>query len=177
MLQLEGNKSALYQWDLNQRLVLTDVDSAIEVHYSKPGYECLVTETYEENGIMYSNIPNIMLQSKGIISVYVYTEEEDKSYTKHNAEILVLFREKPSDYVYTETETQTFESLEKRVERLEKGGGGQGTFFTPDETLSLKEGVLSVNVTHEVKSGNMLPISSAAVATTVGNIEVLLKTI
>ncbi len=49
--------------------------------------------------------------------------------------------------------------------------------FTTDETLSLKDGVLSVNTTDTVANDNTLPITSAAVAVTVGNIEVLLNTI
>lgn len=59
------------------------------------------------------------------------------------------------------------------------GGNGSsgGTFFVPDETLSLKDGVLSVNRATEVEQDNTLPITSAAVAATVGNIEILLKTI
>lgn len=52
-----------------------------------------------------------------------------------------------------------------------------GVQFETDETLSLKDGVLSVNRAFDVKADNTLPITSAAVATTVGNIEVLLKTI
>jgi hypothetical protein len=64
------------------------------------------------------------------------------------------------------------------------GGTGQDdpnaktlTPFTTDDTLSLKDGVLSVNVADKAEEDNTRPISSAAVATTVGNIEILLKTI
>lgn len=49
--------------------------------------------------------------------------------------------------------------------------------FTTDNTLNFKDGVLSVNTTNTVGDNNTLPITSAAVAVTVGNIEVLLKTI
>lgn len=52
-----------------------------------------------------------------------------------------------------------------------------GVNFTTDKTLTLKDGVLSVNTTTEVEEDNTLPITSAAVASTVGNIEILLKTI
>lgn len=55
--------------------------------------------------------------------------------------------------------------------------GDSGTIFTTDETLSLKDGVLSVNTAKEPEPDNTLPITSAAVALTVGNIEILLKTI
>lgn len=49
--------------------------------------------------------------------------------------------------------------------------------FTTDKTLSLKDGVLSVNTTNNMEQDNTLPITSAGVYATVGNIEALLKTI
>ena len=52
-----------------------------------------------------------------------------------------------------------------------------GVQFTTDETLSLKDGVLSVNTAQEPEPDNTLPITSAAVHTTVGNIGILLQTI
>lgn len=52
-----------------------------------------------------------------------------------------------------------------------------GTKFTTDKTLTLKDGVLSVNTTNDMEQDNTLPITSAGVFATVGNIEALLKTI
>lgn len=57
------------------------------------------------------------------------------------------------------------------------GSGGGGMNFSIDETLSLQDGVLSVNTTDIMDKDNTLPITSAGVYTTVGNIEALLKTI
>lgn len=54
---------------------------------------------------------------------------------------------------------------------------GESGKFTVDETLTYENGVLSVNTADTVEEDNTLPITSAAVQTTVGNIEVLLKTI
>ena len=53
----------------------------------------------------------------------------------------------------------------------------QGTLFVPDETLTLENGVLSVNTADVVEADNTLPVTSAAVQATVGNIDALLKTI
>lgn len=126
MIRIEGNKVALYQWDLDQRIILDDVNDNIEVHFDDAydDGESLTTETYKENGQIFANIPNILLQKNGIICVYVYVEGEKNAYTKHYAEILVLKRDKPTDYVYTETEIKSFENLAKRLERLEGGGSG-----------------------------------------------------
>lgn len=57
------------------------------------------------------------------------------------------------------------------------GGGGGGVSFITDDTLILEDGVLRVNTTNDVEQDNSLPITSAAVHTTVGNIEILLSTI
>ena len=58
-----------------------------------------------------------------------------------------------------------------------QGQMGESGKFTVDETLTYENGVLSVNTADAVEEDNTLPITSAAVNTTVGNIEVLLKTI
>lgn len=57
------------------------------------------------------------------------------------------------------------------------GSGEPGTNFETDETLSLNNGILSVNTTDQMEKDNTLPITSAGVYATVGNIEALLKTI
>lgn len=57
------------------------------------------------------------------------------------------------------------------------GEAGGGTAFETDETLTLKDGVLSVNTADVVEADNTLPVTSAAVQITVGNIDALLQTI
>ncbi len=52
-----------------------------------------------------------------------------------------------------------------------------GHTFKTDNTLKLENGVLSVNTANSVDQDNSLPVTSAAVYATVGNIEALLKTI
>ena len=63
------------------------------------------------------------------------------------------------------------------AEYLDQNPSGPGTSFTTNHTLSLENGILSVNTTNRMEQDNTLPITSAAVYATVGNIEVLLKTI
>ena len=61
---------------------------------------------------------------------------------------------------------------------LTKNPPSGGTEFRPDnETLLLENGVLRVNTADVAEEDNTRPITSAAVATQVGNIEALLKTI
>lgn len=63
-------------------------------------------------------------------------------------------------------------TLSEEITVLEKKA-----LFTTDKSLTLKDGVLSVNTTDIAEEDNTLPISSAGVYTQIGNIEVLLKTI
>ena len=65
--------------------------------------------------------------------------------------------------------------LDEKLDELEDKLGVQ---VTTDNSLKMSEdGVLSVNVTDEASEDNSLPISSSAVHTIVGNIEVLLNLI
>lgn len=57
------------------------------------------------------------------------------------------------------------------------GDGSGGVDFTTDETLTLENGILSVNRATDVEQDNTLPITSAAVYETVGNINALLASI
>lgn len=75
-------------------------------------------------------------------------------------------------------ETNDRSSLVAAINEVRRTGGGTGgTSFRTDDTLTLKNGILSVNTAKEVEEDNTLPITSAAVHTTVGNIEILLSTI
>ena len=68
-------------------------------------------------------------------------------------------------------------SPEKMLEKLKDKIPSGGVDFKTDETLKLENGILSVNTTNEMEQDNTLPITSAGVYATVGNIEALLKTI
>lgn len=122
VIRIEGNKLTLYQWDLNMRVILTNVPAGTEVHYSNTNdntdENCITVVSYSENGCVYADIPNKFLQTSGIVLVYLYIKDNDKAWTEFKTEIIVLPRKKPADYVYTETEIKTFESLEKRIGNL-----------------------------------------------------------
>ena len=79
---------------------------------------------------------------------------------------------KGTDY-FTESDKQ--EIAKKAAELVEAPGGGVD--FETDNTLTLSNGILSVNTTNDIEKDNTLPITSAGVYATVGNIEALLKTI
>ena len=71
------------------------------------------------------------------------------------------------------TDEQVGNAVSKYFEENPVGG----VDFETDESLILKDGVLSINTTNQMEQDNTLPITSAGVYATVGNIEALLKTI
>lgn len=112
MLTVYGDRPYFYQWDLDQRLIVDNPD-VIEVHFSntrvKPAPIC---EVYEEAGVRYANVPNILLQQPLAIMAHGCCAE----CVRDELIIRVVGRTKPADYIYTETEIRSFESLQKRVE-------------------------------------------------------------
>jgi hypothetical protein len=78
------------------------------------------------------------------------------------------------DELKTEAQHCLVHAINELAEKIE--ASSSGVDFTTDDTLTLKNGVLSVNTADKVED-NTLPITAAAVNTTVGNIEILLKTI
>lgn len=71
------------------------------------------------------------------------------------------------------------EAIAKLVEDyLTKNPPSGGTIFEPDnKTLIMENGILRVNTAETVEEDNTLPVTSAAVHITVGNINALLETI
>lgn len=117
----------LYQWEVGRKVQIDTyrnmrVDS---VHFSNFGdTEALVVKPKNENGKIVADIPNILLQSGKNIVVYSVNIAEDSTETILDCTFTVRNRAKPADYVYTETEVLTWESLDKRITALENGGGG-----------------------------------------------------
>ncbi len=95
--------TCFYQWDLNQQLsVIGDVE---EIHFAQPGCTTALVMPVE-NGL--ADIPNILLQSFGNLTAYAYTS--NRTLTTQSWKIIM--RQKPEDYVYTETEVKTWGTIE-----------------------------------------------------------------
>ncbi len=188
----------LYQWDTDRKVqIYTDEDTSIdEVHFTYGrATHALVTLPPVVDGVMTADIPNIALQIPGVIGVHVTVETKNGERTLRYKSLFVASRKQPSDYVYTETEVLNYETLLKRVDQIETNGVSDdqiekavtkyldenpidtGVQFETDKTLTLEDGVLSVNTADVVEEDNTLPVTSAAVYTEVGNINALLETI
>jgi hypothetical protein len=140
-MYINENKDFLYQWEINQKIVVEN-ELVKEVHFSNATISnALVVEV--KDGL--ADVPNVLLQQPFDIKAYGYCGESVRECFVIN----VVGRAKPSDYVYTETEILSleaidakvdeviagmdifneeidtaFKEIELRVEELEKGGGG-----------------------------------------------------
>ena len=115
----------IYQWDTNKVLEIMPCAkyTVAEVHFQHCGEsDALVVEIYEEEGRKLAKIPNILLQSSAPIKAWLTDGEK----TICGQILTVNQRAKPADYVYTETEVKRYETLEKRIENLEKNGSVPG---------------------------------------------------
>lgn len=113
MFTLQDGREHLYQWDLDRYIVVND-DTICEVHFCNRTSDCsLVVEV--KDGL--AAIPNILLQDARPIRAYAYCDDK---YTLTENQFTVKARTKPSDYVYTETEIITVETIVKRMDELEE---------------------------------------------------------
>lgn len=135
MIYIQNGRDKFYQWDLNQHLVVEN-ESIKQLHFTNALItEALITEVID--GV--AAVPNILLQTDWDIVVYGTCGE----CVRDTAKFKVEPRIKPSDYVYTETETLNYEALEKRVAALEEAGPGGGSdvdlsnYYTKEEVNAL----------------------------------------
>ena len=151
MFKIYDGREYFYQWDLDRKLVVED-PTVKEVHFTnRATNDAFVCETYVEDGKTLVNVPNILLQTNWRIQAYAY----DGFHTKHDKCYEVKSRSKPSDYIYTETETVTVEAAIERAiasgefkgepgEPGEKGEPGEPgytpqkgiDYFTPEDIAS-----------------------------------------
>ena len=138
------DREMLWQWDYGQRVQLHDVPVGTAVHFSNAAIKpnALVTEAYEDDEGVYANIPNILLQTAGTLTAYIYLEDGDEGHTEYRKMFIVRDREKPDDYVYTEDDIKTWVSLEERIKVLEESGGGAaGGLIRPLSEIGEIDGV------------------------------------
>lgn len=109
----------LTQWDKNRTVLvsgldLTEYPDAV-IQFSSPNDgvdKAYVIKPYVgDDGLVHAKFPNILLTVSGRIDVFVYRDD----HTCVRGVFVVAPREKPDDYVYTETEVWRYE---KFVEQL-----------------------------------------------------------
>lgn len=117
MFEIYGGAKTLKQWSKNEKLIVNELPLGAEVHfYNNPNEEDpLLTEVYDmtdESGktIRVCNIPNILLMEANKIKAWVPEKIKGLYGKMHTISIArekyitVEPAEKPTDYVYEETE-------------------------------------------------------------------------
>ena len=110
MIKIVPDKEGrLTQWDLNRKVIVTGYEGVAEVHFASPGddHGAYVVKLVDGQ----AGIPNILLTMAGTINVYVYPADR----TVFATALWVMAREKPDDYVYTETEVLSYKTLDEKI--------------------------------------------------------------
>jgi hypothetical protein len=112
---------SLYQWDLNQDLVINGLNlpTAPEIHFSNANMErAIVRHSTLESGVVTVRIPNSLLQSAPPIKVYVGIYEGETFKVIEKIEIPVIARERPSDYRIEDTDEEiySFNELNTKID-------------------------------------------------------------
>lgn len=125
-IKLENGQLYCWQWETNQRLVIDTLEGyeienlSCKMGIPKDKIGIVEVEIYKENEIIFSNIPDILLQHEGLVEVWIQTNLEFSPITLAHWRFRVKKREKPEDYIYTETDVLTWQELDKRITVLEE---------------------------------------------------------
>ena len=121
-LKLKGHPT-LWQWDAGRQLIVLNEDCN-EVHFCNGTQEnALVCLVKEQNGERVVDVPNILLQQAKTLTAYEHHSSDTEDDTFCGWTFPVRPRNKPADYIYTETELLRWETLDTRIKKLEDGGG------------------------------------------------------
>ena len=143
MLTLNDGRKEMYQWDIG-RIATVDVECDV-VHFSNLKYGGSLSVEVKNGEVA---IPNKLLTSGEPIYCWAFVADENGNYTKQEQTLNVNKRAKPSDYVYTETETLTWKSLDERITELEKGGtgGSDAVKYTEQELTDEQKAQARTNI-------------------------------
>lgn len=125
-IKLENGQLYCWQWETNQRLVIDTLEGyeaenlICKMGILKDKIGIVEVQVYEENGKIFSNIPDVLLQYEGLVEAWVQTNSEFSSATLAYWRFRVKKRERPEDYIYTEIDVLTWQELDKRITVLEE---------------------------------------------------------
>ncbi len=111
----------LYQWDRDIELTIkNNTNHTIsEIHFSNLLTDCTAVCIPHENGTKV-NVPNVFLTKIHALTLhFCYYNENGGFETFFEYIIPIRPRQKPEDYIYTETEIATWKKLASRIDELE----------------------------------------------------------
>ena len=110
----------LFQWDINRSVVITGVDPSHEyqVHFKNLNMDSVIVKnaTSYDTETVTARIPNELLQSEFPITLYIYGSIGDTVRTFTTADLKVIPRPKPSDYVLPDDEDEAFTYIKLKTE-------------------------------------------------------------
>jgi len=150
IFKIEGG--VLYQWDTGRQIECLSVPgyTVDEVNFVNPvGDASFVVEPITKDGKKFVPIPNILLQSSENLKVYAVMHTDEGERTIRECGFSVIPRQKPSDYVYTETEIYSIKTALNRalLEAKESGtfDGKDGAtpvrgvdYWTPEDERDIR---------------------------------------
>ena len=137
MFTLFEGRTYFWQWDANQKLSTTTLPIGTEVHFYHDTCKTLAFKAFveqEAGGGRVCKVPNALLMYAGKIRVYAYITDPSTARvsghggnrTSKRQTIPVKPREKPPDYIYTETQIYTLEqALAAAAVKLKQGPAGK----------------------------------------------------
>ena len=119
MFEILDGRKYLYQWDSDIELLIANTSTDItEVHFLDPqGEVSLICEPYIDEGKALVKIPNILLTYGTDITIFGVKKQGETCLTNCKHAIRVVRRQRPADYVYTETQVITFQALAEKLEK------------------------------------------------------------
>lgn len=111
---------SLYQWDINQTLVVEGLMLSIapEIHFSNANMDrAIVRQSTLTDGAISARIPNSLLQEALTIKAYIGRYVNGEYRTIETVEIPVIARPRPLDYTFEDTdgEIYSFNQLENKL--------------------------------------------------------------
>ena len=150
MLTLNDGRSELWQWDTGRTLAV-DADCS-QVHFSNKVFGRSI-DVDVVGGV--AIIPDILLQTDKDLNVWAFVGTAENGYTKISKTFAVNRRNKPADYVFTQTDQMTLQTIQSQIgdltdltteakdtlvdainEAARTGGGGGGSTVELDTTLT-----------------------------------------
>ena len=129
MIRLESGKTYVWQWTPKEHIILDGYPDGVLVHYANCNtVEAPVVQSRRAGDKLIADIPPELMQEPLDITVYVC----DEGGTRHCHFLSVLSRPKPESYVTEPVEVLRYESLAKRIAKLEQGGVGGGSSIVDD---------------------------------------------
>ena len=114
MLTLNDGRSELWQWDTGRTLSV-DADCS-QVHFSNKVFGRSIDVDVVDGVAI---IPDILLQTDKDLNVWAFVGTADNGYTKISKTFTVNRRNKPADYVFTQTDQMTLQTIQSQIGDLD----------------------------------------------------------